>query len=135
MHDGAVHGSHIDQAQVAQHQLARLQHLVQQVLCLEPVQHQVDQAQRAQSMEVAQKSLQFGEQLAASAEQFDAVRVVGRAHVAREDVIQGGDAAANFLHLPARVGFAALWRHAKVEKHREDTKIQLTSLFMVMNIN
>lgn len=91
VHNRTVHHRHVDQVQPLQHQTARLQHLVQQVVRLVPFQHQIHQFERLQIRQVRHQPLEGRQQLTAGPEQLDRFRILTRSHIAREDVVERFD--------------------------------------------
>uniref|UniRef100_A0A182QQB0 Uncharacterized protein n=1 Tax=Anopheles farauti TaxID=69004 RepID=A0A182QQB0_9DIPT len=118
VHDGTVAGGNVDEAEPAKDETARLEHLVQQVVRLVPLEQQIDQRQRLQLGETEHETLEGGQQLAARTEQLDRLRILAQRHIAREEVIERADprtAAHPFARATARPG--VLLHRPRDERH------------------
>lgn len=88
MHDGAMHCRHIHQVEHAHFGAAAADDLVQQMVRLEALQHKVNELQCVQIGQAQHQLLEALQQLAAGAEQLDALGIVGLRHVAGEVIDQ-----------------------------------------------
>lgn len=128
MHNGTMYGGGVDQRQTPQHHLPRLQHLIEQVLGLVSIQHQIRERQAAESCRhVAQKTLQLGEQLTPGAKKFNTVRVVGSGHIARKQVVESRYPRTHFFDFWCGIWSSALLVGDAFENEREKEWEQLTS--------
>lgn len=108
MHDGTMHGRHIDQIQYTHLGAATADNLVEQMIRLEALQHEIDQLQCVQIGETQQQLLESLQQLPAGAEELQSLRIVALRHVAGKVIDQGANASTHADHVELWIRLVAL---------------------------